>query len=117
MIIHIKRIYEPPSDTDGCRILVDRLWPRGIKKENAQIDVWMKEVAPSTELRKWIHQQPALWPRFRQQYHAELSKSNAVKELLTYLTTCKTATFLYAARDEAHNHALVLLEFLQEQGV
>ena len=114
MAIHIKRIYDPVSKTDGYRILVDRLWPRGIKKEDAHIDEWMKEIAPSTELRKWFHHEEGSWEAFRKKYHAELKASPAVEELRSCIKEHKTVTFLYAAKDEEHNHALVLQEFVEK---
>jgi uncharacterized protein YeaO (DUF488 family) len=113
--IKIKRIYEPAAKTDGYRILVDRLWPRGIKKEDANIDIWMKEVAPSTELRKWIHQDPEKWEQFISKYNAELKGSAALQELLDLIHDHKTVTLLYAAKDEERNHALVLERFISKQ--
>ena len=114
MAIHVKRIYEPVAASDGYRILVDRLWPRGIKKEKADIDQWLKEIAPSTELRKWIHADPSRWSDFRKKYQAELKKSPAMDELLSLIRKHKSVTLLYAAKDEEQNHALVLQEFIQE---
>jgi uncharacterized protein YeaO (DUF488 family) len=113
MIVNIKRIYEPFSKADGYRILVDRLWPRGIKKEDAHIDKWMKEIAPSTELRQWFHHGADNWDQFVMKYHAELNKSGAVEELLADISEHKTVTLLYAVRDEHQNHALVLKEFIK----
>src|SRR6185312_10713020 len=106
MAIAIKRVYEPFSKTDGYRILVDRLWPRGIKKEDAHFDKWLKEVAPSTELRKWIHADPDKWDQFIKKYHTELKDSEALNELQADLNAHKTITLLYAAKDEERNHAL-----------
>jgi uncharacterized protein YeaO (DUF488 family) len=114
MIIHIKRIYEPSSKADGYRILVDRLWPRGMKKEDAHIDKWLKEVAPSTDLRKWFHHEPDKWPQFIAAYHKELKTSVALEELLHDIDEHQTVTFLFAAKDEAHNHALVLQQFIKD---
>lgn len=113
MSIYIKRIYEPFSNADGYRILVDRLWPRGIKKEDAHIDRWLKEVAPSTNLRKWIHSEPNNWEQFVKAYKNELNKSFAVEELLTEIEKQEKVTLLYASRDAAQNHALVLLDFIK----
>jgi len=114
MPVKIKRIYEPRSDEDGYRILVDRLWPRGIKKEDVHIDKWMKEIAPSTELRKWFHREPEAdhWQQFVKAYNAELKKSVAVEELLTDIENHQTVTLLYAAKSEEQNHALVLKQFI-----
>lgn len=111
--IRIKRIYEPVEAKDGSRVLIDRLWPRGIKKENAHIDQWMKPVAPSTELRKWFAHDPAKWESFQKKYKAELKKTSALDELITYIKKYKKVTLLYAAKDEQHNHAVVLQELLQ----
>ena len=110
--VQIKRIYEPTGKDDGVRILIDRLWPRGVKKESAHIDNWMKAIAPTTELRKWFHQNPATWPEFIARYQFELKKNDAVKELLDLVGRNETVTLLYAAHDEQHNHALVLRDFI-----
>jgi len=112
MPIHIKRIYEPAAKSDGYRILVDRLWPRGMKKEAAQIDQWMKEVAPSNELRKWFHHEESNWEQFVIQYKAELKGSAALEELRAVVHEHKTVTLLYGAKDEQYNQAAVLLELL-----
>jgi len=114
-MIHIKRIYDDPAPADGYRILVDRLWPRGMAKNAAHIDRWMKEIAPSTELRKWLHQDPGRWNDFKKQYAAELKGAAAVDELLSVIRQQKTVTLLYAAKDESHNHALVLRDFVNKQ--
>jgi uncharacterized protein YeaO (DUF488 family) len=114
-VIRIKRIYEPKAKTDGCRILVDRVWPRGMKKEDAHLDHWMKEVAPSTTLRKWFAHDPEKWPEFRKKYHAELKKnSSSLEELLEVMRTCKTVTLLFSAKDEEHNQAIALRDYLLE---
>ena len=112
--IHTKRIYDAPSKADGYRILVDRLWPRGIKKESAHIDKWMKDIAPSTELRKEFNHQPEKWAKFIPAYEAELKRSTALDELLADIHKYQTVTFLYAAKDTEHNHALVLQQFINE---
>jgi uncharacterized protein YeaO (DUF488 family) len=115
MTIRIKRIYEPKAKTDGCRILVDRVWPRGMKKEDAHLDHWMKEVAPSTALRKWFAHDPEKWSQFRKKYHAELKKnSSSLEELLDAMHTCKTVTLLFSAKDEEHNQAIALRDYLLE---
>ncbi|WP_205687057.1 DUF488 domain-containing protein [Chitinophaga rhizosphaerae] len=113
-MIKTKRIYEPPAATDGFRILVDRLWPRGIKKENAHIDLWAKEVAPSNDLRKWFHHDAGNWTEFEKRYRAELKASGAVESLLPEIHKHKVVTLLYGARDEQHNQAIVLQELLSE---
>src|ERR1700749_2255986 len=112
MAIKIKRIYEPAEKTDGYRILVDRLWPRGIKKEDAHIDKWLKEVAPSTELRKWFHKDMTQWTEFATKYRHELKDNPALEELKADIKEHKTVTLLYAAKDEEHNHALALIGFI-----
>ena len=108
----IKRIYTPIEETDGYRILVDRLWPRGISKEKAQIDLWLKSVAPSNELRKWFGHDPERFAEFDRRYRAELAESGALDELRAVLREHPDATLLFAAHDEAHNNAVVLKELL-----
>ena len=107
----LKRIYAPPSDDDGTRVLVDRLWPRGMTKAEAAVDHWLKAVAPSPDLRKWFGHDPAHWDEFRHRYRAELSANTEAVDQLRRLHG--KVTLLYAAHDEQHNHALVLLDFLQ----
>lgn len=113
MVINIKRIYEPADSTDGYRILVDRLWPRGMKKETAHIDEWLKTIAPSTELRKWFNHDTTKWQEFEAKYLLELKHNEAVGHVLDELKKYKTLTLLYAAHDEQHNHALVLQKYLR----
>jgi uncharacterized protein YeaO (DUF488 family) len=110
--VKIKRIYEAVGKTDGIRLLVDRLWPRGVKKETAQIDEWLKAVAPSDELRKLFHQGNITWDEFEAKYIFELRHNTAVKDLLDIIKKNPTITLLYAARDANENHALVLLQFI-----
>lgn len=112
-MVQTKRIYEPASKSDGYRILVDRLWPRGIKKETAAIDVWMKEVAPSNELRKWFNHEADKWTQFKTKYRAELKNTAALKELHAAVEKYKTVTLLYGAKDEMHNQAVALEEMLK----
>ncbi|HRO48007.1 DUF488 domain-containing protein [Agriterribacter sp.] len=112
-VIQIKRIYEPPEENDGFRVLVDRLWPRGIKKELAHIDIWMKEVAPAADLRKWFNHEPEKWAEFSRKYTAGLKDSDAVKKLVGMIRKHKKTTLLYAAHDEQHNQAVVLQQFLK----
>jgi uncharacterized protein YeaO (DUF488 family) len=114
MPVKIKRMYEPYSKDDGYRILIDRLWPRGIKKEGAHIDKWLKEIAPSTELRKKFNHMVDKWDQFKIAYHTELKNSTVVKELLDAIKEHGTVTLLFAAKDEQHNHALVLQQFIKE---
>jgi uncharacterized protein YeaO (DUF488 family) len=113
--VQIKRIYASAEKTDGKRILVDRLWPRGVKKETAQLDEWMKAIAPSVDLRKWFNHDIAKWEEFKVRYAFELKQNKAVAELLDMINKNKAVTLLYAAHDEEHNHALVLLGFLNTQ--
>ena len=112
--VRLKRAYERATRTDGERVLIDRLWPRGLKKEAVLMDVWAKELAPSTELRKWFGHDPALWDGFRQRYAAELAESASVWQALARRSAQEPVTLLYGARDEAHNDA-VALKALMEQ--
>lgn len=112
MTVHIKRIYEPKEDKDSTRILVDGLWPRGLSKQDAAVDVWLKEIAPSPALRRWFGHDPAKWTEFQRRYREELEKNaSAVEELERRIGNSK-ATLLYAAKDVQHNHAIVLQRFL-----
>jgi uncharacterized protein YeaO (DUF488 family) len=110
--IHIKRIYEPPKASDGTRILVDRLWPRGVARDEARIDAWIKDVAPSDALRRWYSHDPEKWPEFRARYITELKHNPAVVELQGRAAKSKTITLLFAAKDNLCNNATVLQEFL-----
>src|SRR5690606_3087681 len=109
----LKRVYEEPEQSDGTRVLVDRVWPRGLTKDRAAIDVWLKEVAPSTELRKWFGHDPERWEEFRRRYREELAMREGELEKLRELEQAGLITLLYGARDEAHNQAVVLQEMLQ----
>jgi uncharacterized protein YeaO (DUF488 family) len=111
----IKRVYLPADDGDGRRILVDRLWPRGLRKSEAAIDDWLKDVAPSPALRKWFGHDPAHWVEFQRRYRAEMQANPAV-EALGELAAEQAVTLLYAAHDEEHNHARVLAAYLGEHG-
>ena len=112
MSIAIKRIYSPEESKDGYRVLIDRLWPRGIKKEKANIDNWLKEIGPSTPLRKWFGHDPARWESFKKKYQAELKDNEALSELRKIAQDHKKVTLLYGAKDEEHNHAVVLMKLL-----
>ena len=112
-MIRVKRVYAPPEPSDGTRVLVDRLWPRGLKKTDARIDLWLKEVAPSPELRRWFGHDPARWPEFVRRYHAELAARPEVVQKLLELAASGPLTLLYAARDEAHNNAVALKAYLK----
>jgi uncharacterized protein YeaO (DUF488 family) len=112
MKIHIKRVYDAPKRTDGKRILVDRLWPRGLSKEKAKIDHWSKEAAPSTELRHWYKHDPEKWAEFKSRYFAELrANPKAVEELLSYVRK-GVVTFLYSSKEERINNAVALKEYI-----
>jgi uncharacterized protein YeaO (DUF488 family) len=113
-LIRLKRAYEPASPDDGLRILVERLWPRGVSKQKAQIDLWLKDLAPSTKLRKWYGHEPARWPEFKQRYWAELEELSDFVLLLRYVIKEKSVTFVFAAADEHCNSALALKEFLED---
>lgn len=106
--IRLKRAYEPPSPEDGTRVLVDRLWPRGVRKAEAVIDCWLKEIAPSSELRRWFGHDPSRWEEFRRRYRAELSSRPELLNRLRALAEQGTLTLVYAARDEDHNQAVAL---------
>jgi uncharacterized protein YeaO (DUF488 family) len=110
--VMLKRAYERPSAEDGTRVLVDRLWPRGVKKSGAAIDHWAKELAPSTELRKWFGHDPARWEEFRSRYSAEIYRHGDELDRLRNLVRKGAVTLVYAAHDEAHNDAVVLREIL-----
>jgi uncharacterized protein YeaO (DUF488 family) len=106
-MLRLKRVYEPAERSDGRRILVDRLWPRGLSKERAALDEWMKEIAPSTELRRWFSHDPAKWSDFQKRYRKELrTRADLVREIATRASRGRV-TLLYGARDEAHNEAVV----------
>lgn len=112
----LKRVYETPSAEDGTRILVDRLWPRGLTKAKARVDLWLKAIAPSTELRQWFGHDPDRWTEFQSRYRAELEANpDAVAELKAALRR-GPATLVYGARDETHNDAVVLADWLATSG-
>jgi uncharacterized protein YeaO (DUF488 family) len=114
MTVQLKRIYEEKSEADGCRILVDRLWPRGIRKDAAEMDLWLRDIAPSPGLRRWFGHDPRKWVEFRRRYGDELKRNQAaVTELRRRVEAEKVVTLLYAARDSEHNHAVVLRDLLQ----
>ncbi len=112
-MIKLKRAYEPASPGDGVRILVERLWPRGVSKEKAKIELWLKDLAPSTELRQWYGHDPDRWPQFQKRYWAELKKQGDLLALLSLLADKLTVTFVYAAHDEERNSAVALREYLE----
>ena len=114
-MFEIKRVYEKPAKNDGTRVLIDRLWPRGLKKEEADIDYWMKEIAPSDMLRKWFAHKEERWQEFKSRYLKELKEKNELLEQLMDLGKNKKVTLLYAAKDEERNNAQVLLEILKNK--
>lgn len=116
MRVAIKRVYEPASDGDGFRILVDRLWPRGLSKEKAHVDLWLKEIAPSTELRKWFGHDPEKWAEFQRRYRVELGSNEAAVRALIEAIGKGPATLLFGARDQEHNEAIVIRDLLLERG-
>ncbi|MDR7566467.1 MAG: DUF488 family protein [Armatimonadota bacterium] len=116
-MLRVRRVYEPPEPQDGFRVLVDRLWPRGLSKEAARVDLWARELAPSDRLRRWFGHDPVKWEEFRRRYREELSRSPA-RELVQQLAERArhgTVTLVFGARDERHNNAVVLAEVLQER--
>jgi uncharacterized protein YeaO (DUF488 family) len=113
--IQTKRIYEDPSNNDGYRVLVDRIWPRGVSKEDANLDDWMKEIAPSTELRKWFGHDPDKFDGFKKRYKDELDEKEDLLEQLVEKSSEKKVTLLYGAKDEEHNQAVVLKDILKER--
>ena len=113
-MIKIKRVYENSSKDDGERILVDRLWPRGVSKEKAKIDLWVKEIAPSDELRKWFSHDPLKWVEFKKRYESELKRMRVEVQKLASISKKENLTLLYAAKDEEHNNAVVLKEFVEK---
>jgi uncharacterized protein YeaO (DUF488 family) len=108
----VKRVYEKPSRTDGLRVLVDRLWPRGLSREQAAIELWLKDLAPSTELRKWFNHDPAKWKEFQSRYRKELRGKKPSLQVLRKESKDRPITLLFGARDEEHNQALVLKKVL-----
>ncbi len=115
LMFQIKRVYKPPHPNDGCRVLVDRLWPRALSKEAAAIDIWLKDIAPSSELRKWFGHEVARWSGFQARYLAELEtpeRSAALERLEAVAREKGIVTLLFGARDETHNHAALLLRVL-----
>jgi uncharacterized protein YeaO (DUF488 family) len=111
-VLRVKRIYEPAASEDGYRVLVDRIWPRGVKKSDAAVDLWLKEIAPSTELRRWFGHDPAKWARFRTRYEAELKPRGEALAMLRSKARRGNVTLLYAAHDLEHNNAVALASVL-----
>jgi uncharacterized protein YeaO (DUF488 family) len=116
MTVALKRVYEEPAPLDGARVLVDRLWPRGLTKEDAALDAWLKDLAPSDELRKWYHAHPQQWSKFRQRYLKELCNESAhaaLQKLYELKEKRRRLTLLYASRNEEHNNAVVLKQLVE----
>ena len=117
-MVRIKRVYAPPAAEDGTRVLVDRLWPRGLSKDAAALDLWLKEIAPSHELRKWFHKDPARWPEFQARYRQELElpePAAALTQLRQAVRDKGTVTLLFASREETKNHAALLRDLLSKR--
>ncbi|PSJ18618.1 DUF488 domain-containing protein [Nitrosomonas supralitoralis] len=114
MTILLKRAYEPPASSDGFRVLVDRLWPRGVSKHLAHIDLWLKDIAPSTPLRKWFGHDPLKWIEFKDRYFLELYHNPEVVDRLAEHVRHGTVTLVYGAKDEDHNNAVVIKEHLEK---
>jgi len=114
MLMGVKRVYEKRDVTDGKRIFVERLWPRGVKKSTQGIDLWFKEVAPSTDLRKWFSHDPKKWEGFRKRYEKELTENKKVGELIE-LVKRADVTIVYSAKDTEHNGAIVLADFIRKR--
>lgn len=110
--LHLKRAYDPAAPSDGARILVDRLWPRGVSKERADLTEWMKDIAPSTALREWFGHEPARWPEFQRRYRAELQTHRPLLDQIRALAAKGPVALIYSARDEDHNDAIVLRDVL-----
>jgi len=110
--IRVKRVYDEPSGDDGFRVLVDRLWPRGMKRENVRVDLWLPDVAPSTALRKWFSHDPSKWEEFKRRYFVELDEKKEVIKRLVEIAREGTLTLLFSARDVEHNQAVTLREYL-----
>jgi uncharacterized protein YeaO (DUF488 family) len=113
-MIKLKRVYEAPAKEDGFRILVERLWPRGLSKERAKIDLWLKDAAPSPELREWFSHDPGKWEEFRKRYYEELRPKTELLALLKQKSKAGAVTFVFASRDEEHNNALALQKFIED---
>lgn len=115
-MVKLKRVYDPPAEEDGKRILVDRLWPRGLSRQKASLDLWLKEIAPSDELRRWFGHDPTLWQEFCLRYQQELEQKQELLEQLHNQAKDGTITLLFAARDTEHNNAVMLKKLLEARG-
>jgi uncharacterized protein YeaO (DUF488 family) len=115
MTVRVKRIYEEAEKSDGFRILVDRLWPRGIKKDDMHIDLWLKEIAPSNSLRKWFNHDPEKWPEFQKRYAKELESKEEMIDIIRDETKRRNVTLLYGTKEIEHNNAIALKNFLEKK--
>lgn len=115
MTIQVRRVYAPPGRNDGCRVLVDRIWPRGLSREAARIDAWLKEIAPSDGLRKWFGHDPEKWTEFRRRYFAELEENEDALAQLVGMARGERLTLVYGAKDEEHNNAVALKDYLEKR--
>lgn len=115
MTIRMRRVYDPPGHDDGCRVLVDRIWPRGVSKEAARIDAWLKEIAPSDGLRKWFGHDPEKWSEFRRRYFAELEEKEVLVAELVGMAQGERLTLVFGAKDGEHNNAVALKEYLEKR--
>lgn len=115
-MIQVKRVYDEVAESDGSRILVDRLWPRGLSKDKAKVEVWLKDIAPSDELRKWFGHEPEKWDEFRRRYFEELKDKKELVGMIIEKSQIGTATLLYGAKDEKYNNAVALKELLRHEG-
>ncbi len=111
--VRLKRVYEPPAGSDGCRVLVERLWPRGLSKEAARVDLWLKDVAPSSELRRWFGHDPEQWLEFKRRCFEELKEREDAVEVLRARARSERVTFVFASREVEHNNAVALKEYLE----
>lgn len=112
MKIKLKRVYEKPSETDGIRILVERLWPRGLSKEKANVDIWLKDAAPSTELRKWFNHDFQKWEEFKKRYYTELKRNPDILKPILQLVDKENITFVFASKEEEFNNSAALIEYI-----
>jgi len=115
--IKVKRIYDPPERSDGARVLVDRLWPRGVRKEDASVELWLKDIAPSDDLRRWFGHDPARFAEFSRRYRAELDANSEAVGRLDELVKAGRVTLVYSAHDTEHNQARVLADYLETRGM
>jgi uncharacterized protein YeaO (DUF488 family) len=113
MPIKLKRVYEEPEASDGKRVLVERLWPRGLSKVKARVDIWLKDAAPSSELRKWFNHDPSKWEEFKTRYFVELDNNTEVLEPILKIPRSVTITFVFASREETYNNSAALREYLE----